>query len=239
MLAMATALTLGSLVVGRLGGGIPMASGGGYSYMLLATILPLAGILLGHVTRTRTASVGAAGVLVAVSLIGVATISDNARSLSAWKLEGQRLMQTAAASLTGGMATYPDQRPVPVTAPTVTQADLRDWADAGWLDAVVAGALEADQASLNTQWRIVPTGGLAGDCSDLSSGGQVSIPAGATVGLVGLEPGAMVDLRYPETAAVRRLIVPTAANSLESLAGRATLLGVAAGSVRLCVDAPS
>lgn len=53
VLALATILSIGSLVVGRLGGGIAQASGGGYSYLVLATILPLGGILIAHLARSR------------------------------------------------------------------------------------------------------------------------------------------------------------------------------------------
>jgi hypothetical protein len=233
-LALATTFSLLALSAGRLGRGVVLSSGGGYSYLLLATLLPLGGILLGHLARSRTALIGVAGLLVTLSLIGVATISLQASALSAWKINGERIMRTAAAQLEEGASTYPDQIPVPDTAPTVTQEQLRSWAATGLLDAVAPGPVESDQASLNMQWKIALAGEMTGTCSDLTAGGRLEIPAGAAVAILALQPNSTVYIQYPTSAARRRLDVPTSAAELQSLAQRPAVLTAAVGSVRVC-----
>jgi len=179
-LAIAAILTMGALVEARLSYGIVLVSYGGYSYLFLVALIPISAILLGHIARSRAALVGLAGVFLTLSLIGVITMSDNAKSLGAWKINGESLMQTAAAELNAGMPTYPDQLPVPGTAPTVSQDQLRSWAASGQLDAAIAGPGQVDQVSLNMQWRVAPTDQTAGVCRDLGAGESFAAPVGGS-----------------------------------------------------------
>jgi len=235
-LALTAILTMGALVEARLSYGIVLVSYGGYSYLFLVPLIPISAILLGHIVRSRAALVGLAGIFVAISIIGVVTINANARSLGAWKLNGARLMQTAAAELNAGMATYSDQVPIPGTAPTVTQDQLRSWVARGQLDAVIAGPGEADQVSLNMQWRVVPAVQAAGVCRDLAAGETVTVPAGTSPLFLGLQVGTSVDLRYESSAAVRQFDVPTTSVvSLQTVSQRAAIVSVRAGSMRSCL----
>lgn len=237
-LALAAIMTMAALVEARLSYGIVLVSYGGYSYLFLVALIPIGAILLGHIARSRAALVGVAGMFVAISLIGVNTIGANARALGAWKLDGARLMQTAAAELSAGMETYPDQTPVPSTAPTVTQALIRSWVARGQLDTVIAGPRESDQVSLNMQWRLVPTSQAAGACQDLGTGGTIAVPVGASPLIFGLQVGTAVDLRYESSAAVRQFDVPTTnVVSLQTVSQRAAIVSVRAGSVRSCLPA--
>ena len=234
-LAIAAVLTMAALLASRLSYGIVLVSYGGYAYLFLVAVIPISAILLGHIARSRAALIGVAGIFLAISLIGVNTIDTNARTLGAWKLDGARLMQTAAAELSAGMATYPDQVPVPSTAPTVTQAKLREWVARGQLDKAIAGSWEADQVSLNMQWRLVPAPQATEACHDFGAGETVAVPAGTSLLLLGLQGGTAVDLRYENSVAVRQFDVPTTGEvSLQTLSKRAATVSVRSGSVRSC-----
>jgi hypothetical protein len=233
-LAIAAILTMFSIIVARLSLGSAAWSGGGYSYLFLVSLLPVGGILLGHLARSKSALVGSAGVFLAITMIGAVTISDNAASLQSWKADGARLMQTAAAELDAGMSTYPDQVPVPGTAPTVSQQQIRMLAASGELDKAVAGPVEIDQLSLNVQWRIVPAGQTTGICRDLAPGTAFEMSAGASVSMVGLGPSAAVELRYPSSIAVRQVQVPGTASNLETLSQHTGIVTIQAASVRVC-----
>jgi hypothetical protein len=235
-LAIAAILSMAALVASRLSYGIVLVSYGGYSYLFIVALLPATGILLSHLARSRAALIGIAGVFVALSLIGVSTINVNAKSLGAWKLDGELLLQTAGAELNAGTTTYPDQPPVPGTAPTVTQAHLRSWASSGQLDTVIAGPRESDQVSLNMQWRVVPTDQAAGVCRDMGAGESLAVPVGASTSILGLQLGSAVDLRYESSTAVRRWDIPTTGFvSLQTVAQRAATVSVGAGSARACL----
>jgi hypothetical protein len=235
-LAVSAILTMLALVAARLSYGIVLVTYGGYSYLFLASLLPIGGILLGHIARSRAALLGVAGVFLTVSLIGVVTINDNAKALGTWKLNGARLMQTAAAELNAGMPTYADQLPVPGTAPTVSQDKLRSWAVSGQLDAAIAGPGEVDQVSLNMQWRVAPTDQTAGVCRDLGAGESFAVPVGASPSILGLQLGTAVNLRYANSTAVRQFDVPaTGVVSLQTVSQRAAIVTVQAGPVRACL----
>jgi hypothetical protein len=234
-LAMVAILTMLSLLVARLALGTELSSGGGYSYLFLVALLPVGGILLGHMARSKAALLGAAGVFLTISLMGVNTISDKAASLQSWKINGAHLMQTAAAELNAGMPTFPDQVPVPDTAPTVSQEQLRSLVASGQLDAVIAVPVEADQVSLNMQWRLASAGQTAGVCRDLAAGEGFAVPVGASVSILGLSPGAAVDLRYASSIAARQFEVPTTVASLQTLSQRTAAVTVEAASVRVCL----
>ena len=122
---------------------------------------------------------------------------------------------SAAAELDAGMPTFPDQVPNPDTAPTVSQEQLRSLAASGKLAAVIAGSVEADQASLNMQWRLVAISQTAGVCQDLGAGQSLAVPVGVAVTMIpisrggiwsvlGFGPGAVVELQYASSSAVRR-----------------------------------
>jgi hypothetical protein len=234
-LVLASVLSMFILVIGRLSRGPDLSSGGGYSYLILVTLFPLAGVLLGHATRSRAALVGVSGALVIVAMMGLVTLSDNVTDLSKWKLDGAHLMQTAAAQLVRGIPTYREQIPVPETGPTVSQAELGSWTKAGQLDAAVIGQAEADQVSLNMQWHMTEAPGVAGDCRDVAAGDRALISEGVNPVLIALQPGATADLRYPDSGASRTLNVPDVAMRLESLSQRPAVLSVRAGAVRVCV----
>lgn len=234
-LGLATLMTMFLLIIGRLGRGPELASTGGYSYLFLATLLPVSGILLGHLARSRSSLIAVMGLYVAIGLIGVATIADTAHDLSTWKVGGERLMLTAAAQLTDQVAVFPEQIPVPETAPTVDQGQIRTWTADGQLDAEIAGPAESDQISLNVQWRAAPSTGGLGECRDMTAGQTAEIPRDATVEVLARQLGGAVDLRYPASTALRRFALPAEAITLESLSHRSASLTIVSGDVRLCV----
>ena len=233
-LAVATVLSMLVLIAGRLGRGAEQSSGGGYSYLFLATLLPLAGLLLGHFSRSRAAMVGSTGLLVVLSVIGIATFARSATGLSDWRLNGERLMETAAARLGDGMLTYPDQIPVPDTAPTVTQAQVRSWATRGWLNAVDRGSVESDQVSLNMQWRTAVAAGLGGTCRDVAPGSTFAIPHNGPIFVLALQPRSTFELQYPNSTAKRRLDVPSTPTAIQTLAQRDAVATTESGSIRVC-----
>ena len=187
-LSLAVIVTMVALVASRLSRGVALSAVGGYSYLFLVALFPLSGILLAHVARTRAALAGAAGIFVVVAMIGLAVINANARDLGDWKISGQLLMQTAAAELEAGTPTFPEQIPVPDTAPTVDQEWLRTLVSTGQIPAVVAGPVQVDQVSLNMQWRVVSTDQTTGVCQGLLSGQTARVPAGASVTMIGRRP---------------------------------------------------
>jgi hypothetical protein len=234
-LALAATLTMFSLIVARLS--LPVASwnGGGYSYLFLASLVPVGGILLSHIARSRAALLGVGTVFLAISLMGVGAFHANAAGLQTWKTNGGHLLQTAAAELNAGMPTLQDQIPAPDTAPTVTQERLRALAASGQLDATIVGPVEADQASLNMQWRLVPASQAAGSCRDLTVGESFPVPVGTVVSMAGLSPGAAVDLQYTSTSALRQFPVPSTSVTLQTVSQRPAVATVAAASVRVCM----
>jgi hypothetical protein len=234
-LALATLLSMSVLVAGRLELGPSLANGGGYSYLFLATLFPLAGILLGQVARRRSARVAIVGTMAVISVIGVATISYGARSLSDWKLSGERVMQAAAAELARGLSTYPDQVPAPDTAPTVSQETLLSWVASRSLDPVNTDSTASDQASLNMQWRLVAGTDVPSHCQLLASGEQASIPAAAGTLLTAMQAGTAVTVQYLASPARRRFELPSSTSALQSVANRGALLSVDAGSARACL----
>jgi hypothetical protein len=234
-LAMVVLLTLLSLVVARLSLPPGAASGGQYSYLVLVSLVPIGGILVGHIARSRAVLVGAAGVFLVLSLIGGRAFLREADALASWKTNGAHLMQAAAAELNAGMPTFPDQLPVPDTAPTVSQERLRSLTASGQLDTVIATPADADQASLNMQWRLVPMGQPGSVCRDLSAGQSFAVPAGAPVSMIALNPGAAIGLQYPGSSAVRRFDVPNTVASLQTLSQRPANVVVATASVRVCL----
>lgn len=234
-LALAAILTMLSLVVARLSLPAASSSGGQYSYLFLVSLVPLGGILLAHVARPKAALLGIGAVLLAISLLGVHTFYANASGLQSWKTNGGELMQTAAAELNAGMPTFQDQIPVPDTAPTVTQERLRSLAESGQLEAMIVTPVDADQVSLNMQWRVVSSGQPGGVCRDLSAGDSFAIPVGTVVSMIGLSPGAAVDLRYTSTSVLRHFEVPSTSASLETLSQRTAVVTVEAASVRVCL----
>ena len=234
-LAVAAILTMLGLVVGRLSAPLPLVTGGGYSYLFLVSFLPISGILLGHIARSRAASLGVLGVFLTISLVGVNTTSDYSSSLAVWKVHGEHVMQTAAAELNGGMMTFPDQAPNPDTAPTVSQEQLRSLVASGRMDAVIVGEVEADQASLNMQWRLVSIGGTTGVCQDLSPGQSFTVPVGGSVTILRLGSGAAVDLQYDGSGAIRRFELPSTAASLQTLSQRPAVGTVQTASARVCL----
>jgi hypothetical protein len=235
VLVLTAVLSMSILIAGRLNRGVEAASGGGYSYLFLTPLLPLSGLLLGQIARGRS-RLGIAVGLLALSLMGIETISQSAIATSGWRLNGEHLMQTAAARLSQGMATYSDQLPVPDTAPTVTQLQVSSWATDGLLDEVIHGRVESDQVSLNMQWRVTSLVEASGVCRDLPSAGEIVIAPGSIVSVLGLGAGTAVEVRYPETNAHRRFAIPTTAVALESIAARPALLTGAAGSSRVCLS---
>ncbi len=238
-LAIAAILSMAALIEARLSYGIVIVSYGGYSYLFIVALLPIAGILLGHIARSRAALVGIAGVFIAIILIGKVTIESNALALGAWKLNGANLMQTAAAELNAGMPTYPDQLPVPDTAPTVSQAQLHLWATTGQLDVVMGGPGQVDQVSLNMQWRVVTTDQAPGTCQSLSAGESFAVPVGSAPSILGLQQGSAVNLAYDGSTAIRQFKVATTnVVSLQTVSGRAATVTVSAGSVRVCSPTP-
>jgi len=234
-LAVAAILTMLGLVFGRLSADIQLASTGGYSYLFLVSLLPIGGILLAHIARSKAALLGVAGACVAISLVGVATISDYAASLATWKVQGEHVMQTAAAELDAGMRTFPDQAPNPDTAPTVSQDQLRSLAASGKLEAVIVGPEEVDQVSLNMQWRLGPPGQTTGVCSDLAAGQSFAVPVGASVTILGLGSGSAVDLQYESSAAFRQFVPSSGAASLQTLSQRPVVGTVQTASMRVCL----
>lgn len=234
-LALASILTAASLVVARLS--LPATSwgGAGYAYLVLATLMPIAGILLAHVARTRAALIGLGCVYLVVALTGANTFRANATGLQIWKSNGERLLQTAAAELQSGMPTYADQNPVPDTAPTVTQERLRALVASGQLDATVASTTDADQASLNMQWRLVPAAEQAGVCRDLSPGQSFNVALGGSASVTGLSSGASMTIQYPGSSATRQFELPVAPSTLETLSGRAATAAISAGTARICL----
>ena len=237
ILAVAAIITVSSLVESRISYGIILVTYGGYSYLLLAALLPVCGILLAHLARSKSSLLGAAGVFVALSLVGMATISSDAGALSAWRLGGERLMQTAAAELAAGMPTFSDQVPVPSTAPSVSQDQLRLLTASGQLDATIAGPMEADQVSLNMQWRMEAGGLASGVCSEFGPGEVFSAPAESSIEVLGAGPGAGIDVRYPSSAAVRHFEVPDGlASGLQTLSPRPAVVTVEGSSVRVCTQ---
>jgi hypothetical protein len=231
-LALVAILTMLSLIVTRLS--LP-TNGAGYSYLFLVSLVPVSGILLGHIARSRAALVGIGTVYLAIRLMGVGAFHANAAGLQSWKTNGAHLMQTAAAELNAGMPTFQDQIPAPDTAPTVTQERLRELSASGQLDATIVGPVEADQVSLNMQWRLVSATQPAGDCRDLSAGDSFTVPVGTSVSMIGLSPSAAVDLQYTSTSSLRQFQVPTSAASLETLSQRSATVVVAAATVRVCL----
>ena len=231
-LALAVILTMLSLIVARLS--LP-TNGAGYSYLVLVSLVPVGGILVGHIARSRAALLGIGAVFLIISLMGVGAFHANAAGLQSWKTNGGHLMQTAAAELNAGMPTFQDQMPVPDTAPTVTQDRLRELADAGQLDAMIIGPVETDQVSLNMQWRLVSEGQAAGTCRDLTVGESFAVPVGTVLSINGRGPGATIDLRYTSTSASRQFAIPIAVVSLKTLSQRPAVATVAAASVRVCM----
>jgi hypothetical protein len=133
------------------------------------------------------------------------------------------------------MPTFPDQNPVPDTAPTVTQDRLRALAASGQLDALVASPVDADQVSLNMQWRLVGVAQPEGTCRELSAGEGLAIGVGASASIVGLSPGAAVDLQYSSSSATRHLAIPDATTSLQTVSKRSAVATIGAGTVRVCL----
>ena len=223
-LALTLILTMLLLIVGRLSRGVELSSAGGYSYLILTTLLPLSGILLGHLARSRVSQAAVLIAFIALSLIGLATIADSARDLAAWKLAEERLMVTAAAHLTSHLEVYPEQVPVPVTAPMVSQEQIRLWTASGQLDARNTGQMES-AGSLNMQWRIGSSSSPSGECQDAGPGQTVDIPVGANTDSART---AWVRCRpsVPESQAVRRFLLPAGVVLLESLARRPARLTV-------------
>ena len=234
-LALATILTMLALIAGRLARGSELSSGGQYSYLFLVTLFPIAGILLGQPAQSRSSVVAIVLTMAVITVMGIATISDGARSLSDWRLNGARVMQAAAAQLAQGLPTYPDQVPVPDTAPTVSQDRLRSWVASGALDPNRGPTDASDQASLNMQWRLVAGVGALGQCQSLGSGAQVSVPPAASISLADVAPGTVVSVQYPTSPALRRFGLSSPVSALQSVADRAALLSVEAGSARVCV----
>ena len=235
-LALAAILTILSLVVARLSLPTGSAGDGQYSYLVLVCLVPIGGILIAPVARSRVTLIGVAGVFVAVSLAGAWTFYRSADGLESWKTNGQHLMQTAAAELAAGTPTFEDQIPVPDTAPTVSQERLRALATSGQLDEAIGAPVDVDQVSLNMQWRLVPTGPTSGVCRDLAVGSSFTVPVGAPVSMIGLSPGAAAVLRYNSSGAVRQFLVPSSAVTLESVSQRTAVLTVETASVSVCTS---
>jgi hypothetical protein len=234
-LALATILTMLALIAGRLGRGSELSSGGQYSYLFLVTLFPIAGILLGQPAQSRSSVVAIVLTMAAITVMGIATISDGARSLSAWRLDGERVMQAAAAQLAQGLPTYPEQVPVPDIAPTVSQDKLRSWVASGALDPNGGPTEASDQASLNMQWRLIEGADALGQCQSLGSGEQTSVPPAASISLAGVAPGTVISVQYPTSPALRHFGLSSSASALQSVADRAALLSVEAGTARVCV----
>jgi hypothetical protein len=234
-LALAPILTMLLLILGRLSRSAILASGGGYSYLFLASLVPLAGILLAHVGRSRVSSVAILTGFATLSLIGVATITDAARDLSTWKTAEERLLLTSAAGIADNLDVFPEQIPVPDTAASLTQAQLRSWITDGRIDAGVAGQTESDQVSLNLQWRVQPTTSTGDECRDVAIGETIDVPRRSAAVLRARVPGSSADLRYVGSPAVRRFSLPSDAVVLESLADRSTSLTVGSGGVQVCL----
>lgn len=234
-LLLALFFSIGIMVIGRLNQGAELSASGGYSYMLLATLFPLAAALLGHVASSRPATVIIAALFTLLALMGVTTLADEARALSSWKLEGQRLTQTAAAELAGHPVTYMDEIPVPETAPGVTQRQLKVWEKEGKIDARIAGPLEVAQISLNTQWRIEAASGVGHLCRTVAAGASTLVqPHGDTLLLRSGTDWANVDLTYPGLTARRRFVVSPGLWSLESVATRPATLIASGRNVQIC-----
>lgn len=234
-LALASIFTTLSLVVARLS--LPPSSwgGAGYAYLILVTLVPIGGILLAHIARTRATLLGIGCLLLVITLMGANTFHANAAGLQSWKTNGEQLLQTAAAELNAGMPTFPDQNPVPDTAPTVTQDRLRALAASGQLDGLVASPVDADQVSLNMQWRLVGVDQPEGICRNLSAGQSFDMSVGASASMVGLSPGAAVDLQYTSSSATRHLTIPNATTSLQTVSQRSAIATIGAGMVQVCV----
>lgn len=232
-LTLATLASIAVLVIGRLGLPQTVARGGGYSYMLLLTIVPLIGITLGQFARSKVSVVAAVVIVVPIALLGYGRLTETARDLSAWRQQGARLMQASAVLLTRGAPVYSDQVPVPETAPTVSQAVIRSWVASGRLDAVDSGQVTGDQVSLNMQWRLGPDAELGGDCTSLGTGQQIDISPGAAPAVSAPDAPAAVAVRYPTSPAVRRFELATA-STIQSVASRDAVVSIAAGSVSVC-----
>ena len=235
-LALATILTMASLIVARVSLPQDFWNRGNYSYLFLPSLVPIGGILLAHIARPKAALVGAGVVLVTISLLGAATFYAISPSLHARKTNGENLLRTAAAELNAGMPTFADEIPAPDTAPTVTQQRLRSLAESGQLDATIVGSAETDQESLNMQWRLVSVGQPAGVCRDLSAGDGFAMPIGEYAWMTGLKPDAAIYLRYMNSDALRELKVPSTAVILQTLSQRQAVITVAAASVRVCLQ---
>jgi hypothetical protein len=234
-LALATLLSLAALIAGRLGRGADEAASGHYSYLFLITLLPLGGILLAPFARRRSAVVAAATAMVTLAVLGQLKLADDATALSAWKQHGRAVMQANAAMLAEGAQAYPDPVPAPATAPTVSLETLRSWVAAGWIDRTTGDQTLADQASLNTQWRLIPSMPVAGECRVASMGEEVPVPPDPTLSVAGQAVGTIVTIRYPEGPAARGFELERADWRLESIASRAATLSVDSGEVRICV----
>jgi len=234
-LALATVVSMAALVAGRLGRGAELAGGGGYSYLFLATLIPMVGILLGQLARSKAALFAVAGMMVVISSIGYGKITDDARALSAWKLDGERLIQASAALLVEGLPTYMEQMPVPDTAPTVSQDMIRFWVAAGQLDALPVSPGATDQASLNMQWRLIPGQEVAGQCISPVIGEHIAVPPGAELSVSGLSSGTAITIHYPTSPAQRQFDLSNSVSVLQSVAARAASVSVVAGSARVCI----
>ncbi len=234
-LGVAVALSLLILAIGRLDRGAALSAGGQYSYIFLAGMLPLIGIVLGRFVRSTGGATLIAMLFLGVTLVGLADLS-RAEGLSVWKLGGARLTETAAALLSSNLETYPDQIPVPETAPGLDQRDIRRLSLDGRLAAVVAGRQEADQVSLNVQWRIVPAAAATGGCRNLDVGDFIRVAPGTGAVIRRTAPGTVFDLGYATSSASRRFVLPASPVALRSLSGREATLELVGGASRVCMQ---
>ena len=235
-LTLATGLSMTALIAGRLGRGVDEAGSGRYSYLFLTTLIPVSGILVGQFTRRRSVLIATAAAMLTLAIVGQFKLADDAASLSAWKQHGRALMQATAALLIHGAPAFPDQVPAPGTAPTVSQARLHSWAAAGLINASGTDPTSVDQASLNMQWRLVPTASITGACVSGSTGDQFPVPADTSLFISGSSTDTAVTIRYSTSPASRRFEIGEQAWQVESVATRPALLTIDAGELVACIN---
>ena len=234
-LAAAIAFMTLVLIAGRLNRTTADLSVGGYSYLFLATLLPLAVVLLAHAVRgTGWGSVGAALLMSFVAGMGVTSLTEQAADLSDWKLAGRDLLQAGAGGLLASVPAYPEEVVAPATAPTVTVERLVAWSRSGFISSTAASASQREQLSLTMQWRLSHVDSLEGRCRDIGPGASVIVSAAQRLTIAARSPGTLPALTYDGVPGSKPLDVTQLPGRVDSLVQRSAVLSPGAGTINVC-----
>jgi len=214
-------MSLAIIVIGRLSRPVVESSNGGYSYLLLVSVIPIVALLV-HAFAWRTIAARLVVVLafaIAIS-VGFATMQHAAVSLAAWKQNSRSLIQGAAYLADTDFDAVDSATAAPDSAPTYTWLDISDAVDDGALSATPPSDFAAEMLSLNLQVGVKKDSSIpASACSPVAAGTTVTLPAGGTLVLVGDEVrGSTVTLTGADQGATRSFSVKSAGVALTSVA---------------------